>query len=105
MSENKTLNGKVVLIVGGSGGIGAATARQFSGIGAQVVITHRAGAGKASAAANLLTTFKGDGHAAFAADVSDTSTLLKLRDEITSRYGRLDVLVNSSGLHQACAAF
>ncbi len=97
MSENKTLNGKVVLIVGGSGGIGAATARQFSGIGAQVVITHRAVAGKASAAANLLTTFKGDGHAAFAADVSDTSTLLKLRDEITSRYGRLDVLVNSSG--------
>jgi len=97
MSENMALKDKVVLIVGGSGGIGAASARQFSDAGARVVITHRPGADKASAAANLLTTFRGDGHAALPADVADTATLLALRDAIEARYGRLDVLVNSSG--------
>lgn len=38
-----------------------------------------------------------DGHAAFAADVSETATLVALRDDISARYGRLDVLVNSAG--------
>lgn len=97
MSGEGSLKDKVVLIAGGSGGIGAATARQFADHDARVVITHRAGADKAEAAAKLLTTFKGSGHAAFAADVSQTATLAALRDDISTRYGRLDVLVNSSG--------
>jgi 3-oxoacyl-[acyl-carrier protein] reductase len=97
MSYPIYLKGKLVLIVGGSGGIGAATARSFAGTGAQVVITHRAGADKAGAAAKLLATFDGDGHAAFEVDVSDTATLLALREAVTARYGRLDVLVNTAG--------
>lgn len=97
MSGQGTLKDRVVLVVGGSGGIGAATARLFADQDAKVVITHRAGADKAEAAAKLLTTFRGDGHAAFAADVSQTATLVALRDDISTRYGRLDVLVNSSG--------
>jgi 3-oxoacyl-[acyl-carrier protein] reductase len=97
MSYPISLKDKVALIVGGSGGIGAATARSFAGCGTQVAITHRAGAEKAGAAATLLATLDGDGHAAFAADVSDTTTLLALRDAVASRYGRLDVLVNAAG--------
>jgi 3-oxoacyl-[acyl-carrier protein] reductase len=97
MSYPISLKGKVALIVGGSGGIGAATARSFARRGAQVVITHRAGEHKAGAAAKLLATFDGHGHAAFAADVSDTTTLLALRDAVASRYGRLDVLINTAG--------
>lgn len=92
-----SLQDKVVLIVGGSGGIGAATARQFAEGGAKVVITRRADSDKAAAAQALVSTFAGNGHAAFAADVADTATLIALRDAIAARYGRLDVLVNTAG--------
>ncbi len=97
MSYPISLAGKVVLILGGSGGIGAATARSFAGCGARVAIAHRAGDDKAAIAERLLTGLAGEGHAAFTADVADTATLLALRDAVTSRYGRLDILVNSAG--------
>lgn len=97
MSLPASLKDKVVLIVGGSGGIGAAAAGQFSNGGAKVVITYRAGSDKADAAQNLLRSLSGEGHAAYAADVADTATLTALRDAITTRYGRLDILVNTAG--------
>jgi 3-oxoacyl-[acyl-carrier protein] reductase len=96
-----SLEDKVVLIVGGAGGIGAATARMFAAQGAKVIITHRPGADKAASAAALVKDFAGDGHAALPADVADTATLIALRDDITSRYGRLDVLVNTAGFTKA----
>lgn len=89
--------GKVVLVVGGAGGVGKATARMFADAGAHVVITHRPGEAKAQEARALLPAFAGTNHAALPADVADTETLLALRDEIEKRYGRLDVLVNSAG--------
>src|SRR5258707_6875635 len=97
MADPVSLKDKVALIVGGAGGIGAATARQFAEAGARVVITHRAGRDKAAAATALLATFAGGNHAAFAADVAETATLIALREAIAARYGRLDILVNTAG--------
>lgn len=92
-----SLQNKVALIIGGSGGIGAATAGCFASEGAKVIVTHRDDSAKAGSAAALLGSLKGAGHAAFPADVSDTASLLQLRDAITSKYGRLDILVNTAG--------
>src|SRR5436305_14766442 len=97
MADPVSLKDKVALIVGGAGGIGAATARQFAEGGAQVVITHRAGRDKAASANALLATFAGGKHAAFAADVAETETLIPLREALRARYGRLDILLNTSG--------
>ena len=89
------LQGKVVLIVGGSGGIGAASARMFAAEGARVAITHRAG--KEASGQEVLATLPGEGHAAFPADVADTASLIALQKAVAERFGRLDVLVNSAG--------
>ncbi|MGO9359714.1 MAG: SDR family NAD(P)-dependent oxidoreductase [Xanthobacteraceae bacterium] len=97
MSFPQSLHDRVVLITGGAGGIGAASARQFAATGARVVITHRPGADKAAAAQAVVAGLAGTDHAAFAADVAETSTLLALRDAVAARYGRLDILVNSAG--------
>ncbi len=91
------MDSKVVLVVGGAGSIGAEVARLFAGEGARVVITHRNAAEAAAHAAGTLTTLSGGGHAALAADVAQTATLVALREEIVRRYGRLDVLVNAAG--------
>jgi 3-oxoacyl-[acyl-carrier protein] reductase len=95
------MDGKVVLVVGGAGSIGAETARQFAAKGARVVITYLDASNEAAAATTTLASLAGGGHAAFPADVAQTSTLEALRDEIERRFGRLDVLVNAAGFTKA----
>ena len=93
------LDGKVALVIGGTGGIGAATAKLYAQAGARVAVTHRPG--KPEAGNALLATLPGTGHSAFAADVADTATLLALKDLIEEQYGRLDILINTSGFTKA----
>ena len=93
------LNGKVVLVAGGSGGIGAATARLFAEGGASVILTHRPG--KDEAGPSVAQALPGTGHLAFPLDVADTASIAALHGAVT-RTGvtRLDVLVNSAGFTQ-----
>jgi NAD(P)-dependent dehydrogenase (short-subunit alcohol dehydrogenase family) len=94
---SKSMDGKVVLVVGGAGSIGAVCAAQFAALGARVVISHRDVAEEAAAAAKVVETLPGGEHAALIADVAQTSTLKTLRIEIEQRFGRLDVLINAAG--------
>jgi 3-oxoacyl-[acyl-carrier protein] reductase len=90
------LEGRLALIVGGSGGIGAATARLFALAGARVALTHTARS--ADAAATLAASLPGGGHLALPADVADTASLLALRDAVRGQWGEaLHVLVNAAG--------
>jgi len=91
-----SLGGRLALIVGGSGSIGAATAQLFAGAGARIVVTHRPrSVGSAGALAESLP---GSGHFAFPADVADTASLLALRDTVRARCGQaLHVLINAAG--------
>ena len=56
----QSLDGRLALVVGGSGGIGAASARLLAGAGARVVITHTARS--AEAAVSLADSLPGPGH-------------------------------------------
>jgi NAD(P)-dependent dehydrogenase (short-subunit alcohol dehydrogenase family) len=101
MATGISIKGKVALVIGGAGGIGAASCVMFADEGARVVMTHRPGAEPAARAAEKLEGLKGEGHVALPADVGDTASLLALRDEIAKRCGRLDILVNSAGFTKA----
>ena len=88
--------GKLALIVGGSGGIGAASARKLAEAGACVVVTHTARS--AEVAQRLAASLPGEGHLALPADVADTASLERLRDTLRDRFGEvLHILVNAAG--------
>lgn len=92
----RSLDGKVALVVGGAGAIGAATSRMLAAAGATIAVTHL-DTERDTQAAKALIAELGERHAAFVADVADTPSLIALRDAIQSRYGRLDILVNAAG--------
>jgi 3-oxoacyl-[acyl-carrier protein] reductase len=97
MASDKSLTGKTALVIGGGGGIGAASAKLLAEAGAKVAVTHRPGKEAADRAAPLVQALAGEGHVAIPADVADTKTLLAARDAINHAFGRLDILVNSAG--------
>jgi 3-oxoacyl-[acyl-carrier protein] reductase len=91
------LAGKTVLITGGSTGIGAAVARGFAGQGARVAIGYHSSAEQAHA---LVGEIKAAGGEALAVkgDVADAHACARIVAETTSRFGRLDGLINNAGL-------
>jgi 3-oxoacyl-[acyl-carrier protein] reductase len=91
------MDGKVVLVVGGAGSIGAVSARRFAELGARVAISHRDAPEELAAASDVVKSLPGEGHIALIADVARTESLKVLRLEIERRFGRLDVLVNAAG--------
>ncbi|MBO6856625.1 SDR family oxidoreductase [Roseibium sp.] len=91
---SQSLKGKVAVVIGGSGGIGAASAKLFAEAGARVVVGYRSSEDKAQAVA---TALEGDGHLALKVDVIDTPSIEAFKEEIASRLGRVDILVNSAG--------
>jgi NAD(P)-dependent dehydrogenase (short-subunit alcohol dehydrogenase family) len=91
MTMELGLSGKVVLITGGSKGIGLACARAFLDEGARVGIVSRSREGLDRARAALGTV------AIYAADLVDPVQALAALDAIETELGPVDVLVNSAG--------
>ena len=96
MSEPGRLAGKVVLVTGGSRGIGRATALAFAAEGATVTLTYLNRAEQALQVVREIEASSGAAHAA-RADVTSDTDLARLAQEIDRRHGRLDVLVNNAG--------
>ena len=82
----------VVLITGGSRGIGAAIAEKFAAQGDTVVINYRTNDAAAQAVAQKT------GALAIKADVSDSADVTAMFDEIREKVGKVDVLVNNVGV-------
>ena len=88
---------KVVLVTGGSRGIGAATAKLAAEKGYDIVVNY---AGNYAAAKDVTDYAKNLDRRALAvkADVSDEAQVLAMFDEIDKAFGRLDALVNNAGV-------
>jgi 3-oxoacyl-[acyl-carrier protein] reductase len=87
--------GYVVLITGGSRGIGYATARAFLGTGARVALLARESARLADAAKQLRSLGE---VMTYRADVRQASEVQAAVDTVLARYGAVDVLVNNAGV-------
>ncbi|MBC8732662.1 glucose 1-dehydrogenase [Paraburkholderia sp. UCT2] len=96
------LTGKVAVVTGASKGIGAAIAKALATQGASVVVNYassRAGADKVVAD----ITAAGGKAVAVGGDVSKAADANGIIDTAIETYGRLDVLVNNSGVYEFAA--
>jgi 3-oxoacyl-[acyl-carrier protein] reductase len=97
MKVESGLDGKTVLVTGGSRGIGRALVELFAGEGCDVTFLYR---GNAEAAQSVVAAAKDAGRAvtAIQADVTDMAACTRTVEAITERTGRIDVLVNNAGV-------
>ena len=96
MTGGHALAGRVVVVTGGTRGIGLATARLLAEDGASVVVSGRdedrleaAARGLEDAGAPILTV---------AADAAKREDADRLVEAARERFGRIDVLVNNAGI-------
>ena len=87
----------VLLITGGSRGIGAATARQAAAAGYRLAINYR---NDQAAAEGLAAEIRDQGGQAraFQADVAHEEQIVRLFEEVCAEFGSVGALVNSAGI-------
>lgn len=89
------LDGRVVIVTGGGGGVGAATCERFAGEGSAVAVLDQAGEAAASVSARIAA---GGGTAmAIACDITDHEAVVASVTEVEERLGPVDGLVNNAG--------
>jgi citronellol/citronellal dehydrogenase len=93
--DHAALKGKTVLVSGGAGGIGRATAWLFGRLGAKVVVSGRS----QEKLDSLVTAMRAGGLECHGAgvDVRDADAVASFFDRLWGNHGSIDILVNSAG--------
>ena len=92
-----SLEGKVALVTGASGGIGRAVCRRLARDGARIVAHYNSGR---EAVAKTLAELDGQNHEVVRADLMDPDAVRNMISEAVDKTGRLDVLVNNAGIFE-----
>jgi len=91
------IEGKVVLVTGGSRGIGEAIVRKFAALGAKVAFTYRSSSERSDALVAELNNAGAD-TAAFQSDAGSFSQAEELVKAVIEKFGHIDVLINNAGI-------
>lgn len=92
------LRGKVVLITGGSRGLGIVLARQLADEGAKIVICGRSEDSLQEASKEL--SAKGAIYFPVTCDVTDKQQIKEMVQQVKEEFGNIDVLINNAGIVQ-----
>ena len=95
----KKLTGKVAVVTGASKGIGAAIAKSLAAEGASVVVNYASSKAGAEAVVAAITAAGGKA-IAVGGDVSKKAEARGIVDAAVNKFGRLDILVNNSGVYE-----
>jgi len=90
---------KVVVITGGTGGIGTSLVKGFANEGANIVFNY---VKNHDGAKKLISEIGGESnsHLAIKADVTDELQVCSLYNKLLDRFGKIDILVNNAGIYQ-----
>ena len=90
-------SGKVVLVTGGSRGIGAAVAKGAAKTGYRVAVNYVSDESAANAVVAIIEQAGGEAFAV-QGDVGSEADILAMFEAVDARWGRLDALVNNAGV-------
>jgi NAD(P)-dependent dehydrogenase (short-subunit alcohol dehydrogenase family) len=88
---------KVVLITGSSRGIGRSIAQLFAERGARIAVHYLA---NRSAAEDTMSSLAGSGHLLVQGDIADPSAVAAIVEDVVTRAGRIDILVNNAAIYE-----
>lgn len=89
-------NDKIVLVTGGSRGIGREIAKQFAEKGATIAIHYNS---NQSAAEETRSMLEGDGHIIVQTNMDDPDGIKTMVDTVVEKLGQIDILVNNAGIY------
>ena len=92
----QSLKDKTILITGASRGIGAATAKLLSEMGARLIMNYYQ---NKDAALKLAASLSGEGHIMLQADFSKPEHIEKFTNQVLSKTDRIDILINNAGIY------
>lgn len=98
MPKPKALAGRIALVTGGAGGIGAATARRLLADGACVMLVDRDASALETASATLAETYGKDVLRSALCDVTDEAQVQSAFDATAREFGGLDIMVANAGI-------
>lgn len=96
--STKSISGKIILVTGGTTGIGRATARILAGLGAKVFITGRHIEPLVQALKDTRAMYPEAEIDGIISDLSDREQILHLFEAMEEKYGAPEILVNNAGL-------
>lgn len=91
------MEGKLVVLTGGTSGIGQVAAETIAGMGARLILVARDRARGEAALQRLGTQSPGAAHAVYYADLSRLAQMKQIAGEIAAAEPRIDVLINNAG--------
>ena len=95
------LRGAVALVTGGNGGLGQRICHALAREGVNIAVMYAQSRDQAEGVARELASSHQINAAAFGCDITSDDAVSKLIDDVTKRFGRIDILVNDAAYNKA----